>query len=83
MQVGKSKVVTCDHCGEVVVGKPDSCTRNGEVRHFCQGNCMNEYFLEKLGNEAEKRANDRYRKEYKLLYSSICPSCKWRLRKLL
>jgi len=84
MHIGKSKVVLCDHCGKALTEEEaDSSTRNGKVRHFCRGNCMNEYYLEQLGSEAERRTYEKYRHEYNLIYKMVCPACKWRLKRLL
>jgi hypothetical protein len=77
-------VLSCDYCGKTIVGKADSYTRGSEMRHFCPGTpCMNEFLLERLKDEAERKAQQHYKKEHDLIYKQVCPACRWRLRKLL
>lgn len=82
MRVGKSGVVQCDHCGEVVVGDADSLTRNGKVNHFCQGECMDEFLLEHRFNDIiNSEVDKRTQPELRAYLKNVCPACKWRLAK--
>jgi hypothetical protein len=83
VRVGKSGAVACDYCGRAISGGADLYTRKGKTLHFCQSGCLAEYLLEELKEEADRRAKEYYKKEYKLIYEAVCPSCRWRLRKLL
>lgn len=84
MRVGKSGVVSCDHCGEVVVGDADSIRRDGIETHFCQGSCMNDYLYEQYMSDAiEQKVEPRVREEFNTIHKQVCPACKYRLQKLL
>lgn len=39
MRIGKSGAVTCDFCGEVVVGVPDIIRKGKKELHFCTCAC--------------------------------------------
>lgn len=39
MRIGKSGAVTCDFCGEVVVGTPDIIRKRNQEMHFCPCSC--------------------------------------------
>ena len=80
MRVGKSGVVQCDHCGEVIVGKPDGLTRSGKEHHFCQDGCLIEHLLEHQFNDIIVDAIEkRVQTELRALHKNVCPACKWRL----
>ena len=83
MKVGKSGVVKCDHCEKVVAGEPDVFTRAGEVRHFCQGICLDGYFLELYRDLVNKEVDRRTKEENNLIHKQVCPACRQRLRNLL
>jgi len=84
MRVGKTEVVRCDFCGELVAGEPDIIRADGEEFHFCGRSCLNEYLFENYcRDKIEESVEARVREEYKLIHKQVCPACKYRLRKLL
>ena len=82
MRVGKSDVVRCDRCGEIVVGQSDNYTRSGLTRHFCRGTCMDAHFREQYNDIIVGETQKKVREEYNFIHKQVCPACKYRLRKL-
>lgn len=85
MRIGKSGAVTCDFCGEVVVGKFDFISKDGNEMHFCRTkSCWEEYVLEHyVRDRVEDAVEPRVREEFKLIHDRVCPACRYRLQKLL
>lgn len=79
MRVGKSGVVRCDFCGEVVIGRANSFDNGGQVKHFCANTCMDEYFLDRYNDRILEEVEKRTRGEYKVIHGLVCPGCKWRM----
>lgn len=82
MRVGKSDVVRCDYCGEVIVGRADSLTRGGQTKHFCQGTCMDAHFREHYNDVIVGEVQKQVREEFNFIHKQVCPACKYRMRKL-
>jgi len=82
MRVGKSGVVRCDLCGEVIVGSADSLTRSGQTKHFCQGTCLDAYLREHCNDVIVGEVQKQVREEFNFIHKQVCPACKYRLRKL-
>jgi len=95
MRVGKTNVVRCDFCGEIVVGDADVIRRRGKERHFCSCSCSDDecdcpgaclmaylwehFFRDKVTDQVDKEK----RAEWNLIHKQVCPACKYRLQQLL
>lgn len=80
MQIGKSGVVQCDHCGEMISGDCDSYTQGGVTSHFCPEGCLDEFFLEQFNDQIVEAAEERFQAELEAMKDEVCPGCRWRLR---
>lgn len=90
MRIGKSGVFRCDFCGETIVGEMDFIRKKNQEFHFCEESedeevsCMDRYIYgyychDKIVDQVE----EEQKKEFKLIYDRVCPSCKFRLRALV
>lgn len=84
MRVGKSGVVSCDFCGNVVVGDADTIRRGKDEHHFCPDRCLDEYLFDHYcRDKIEESIEPRVREEYNTIHKQVCPACRYRLQKLL
>jgi len=83
MRVGKSGLLQCDFCGNLIQGLADSVTRGNQTRHYCQSSCLDAAFKEYYSGVVEREVERRTREEYTLLHKRVCAGCANRLRNLL
>lgn len=82
MKLGKTDVRRCEYCEEPLPPKhtilmPEDS--NLEI-HLHKGKCSERWALE---NMIREEAEKGMRKELKLVWDRVCPSCRERLRELI